>query len=84
MYFEPFDVWCMEFNQACWRKVQELGMSRQYAENKTLRKFIRCIVALAFLPCNKIEEVIIICIDFLSNKSSQEAKFTGDRHVNNN
>ena len=27
--------------------------------------------------------VIIICIDFLSNKSLQEAKFTGDRHIEN-
>ena len=25
----------------------------------------------------------IICIDFLSNKSSQKAKFTGDRHMEN-
>ena len=25
--------------------------------------------------------MLIICIDFLSNKSAQGAKFTGDRHV---
>ena len=33
-------------------------MSRRYAEDKTLRKFIRCVVALAFLPCNEIETVL--------------------------
>ncbi|KAK7488153.1 hypothetical protein BaRGS_00020595 [Batillaria attramentaria] len=36
--------------QAVWKKVQELGMVVLYRENIQIKKFVRILMALAFLP----------------------------------
>jgi len=45
-------------NQSMWRKVQELGLTIRYIQDKQFREAVKMIPALAFLPANIIKKVI--------------------------
>ena len=38
------------FTQSLWRKIQDVGLASTYRQNDTVRKLLRKIVAVAFLP----------------------------------
>lgn len=43
------------WTQAVWRKVQALGLSVPYTDNRATRNFIRQLMALSFLPATYTE-----------------------------
>lgn len=49
--------------QSTWRKIQELGLSQMYQENRDVKLFCGMIDALAFLPCDKISEGLVFLRD---------------------
>ena len=46
------------FSQAGWRQVQKGGMVIVYMSEKEFRDFVRCVIALPFLPLNQIEAAV--------------------------
>ncbi|XP_041372005.1 uncharacterized protein LOC121385401 [Gigantopelta aegis] len=51
----PIKGCCFHWNQAVWRKVQELGLAQQYLNDDGTCKFIKKIFALPFLPAEHVE-----------------------------
>jgi len=43
---------------SAWRKIQELGLSRVYKRREDIKMFCRKLVGLAFLPVDKVRDVI--------------------------
>ena len=44
------------FGQSIWRRVQQVGLSRDYISNEEVRLLVKSLVSLAFLPEEEIEE----------------------------
>ena len=44
------------FNQALWRKVQQLGMTQAYRDNKEIRDHVKMVAALAHVPIEYVSE----------------------------
>lgn len=57
-------------NQSIWRKIQDLGLSIKYKEDKNFRSAIKMIPALAFLPTNTVKRAMSIL--FKSLKTFEE------------
>lgn len=58
------------FNQALWRKVQEIGLTTQYRDNEEVRNHIRKCAALAYLPPDYISNA---WIQIMENAPNEEA-----------
>ena len=43
------------FGQCIWRKLQKLGLSKDFLHNVEFRLFIKCFTSLAFVPVNSVE-----------------------------
>lgn len=44
------------FNQCIWRKVQELGLVKEYTTNDEVKMHVRMLAALAYIPPNSVDE----------------------------
>ena len=61
--------------QSTWRKVQELGLSLDYKEDKDIKLFCGMLDGLAFLPLDKVTEGMLVirnCIPIKSHDKLQE------------
>lgn len=47
------------FNQCIWRKVQELGLVKDYIENEEIKMHVRMLAALAYIPPDSVDEGFI-------------------------
>ena len=46
------------FSQAIWRKVMKSGLYVAYMQDKSFNRFVRMVMALAFLPINRLEPAL--------------------------
>jgi hypothetical protein len=56
------------FGQNLWRRVQSLGLARDYRQNKRLKKTIRKVIAIGYLPMALVRA--LFSINFVQNESS--------------
>lgn len=56
------------FNQALWRKVQELGLATLYRDNEDIRNHIRMCAALAYLPEETLPDAWLIIMESAPNE----------------
>jgi hypothetical protein len=55
----PIQGCCFHWDQALWRKVQDLGLSTAYRDDEGTNKYIRRLMALPFLPHEHIKTMFI-------------------------
>lgn len=51
------------FNQCLWRKIQSLGLVKDYKENEEIRQICKMCSALAYMPLNTIEDGWILIME---------------------
>ena len=55
------------FTQSLWRKIQELGLVKEYKEDEEVRKTCRMFSALCLLPEDKVEEAFLQIMENIPN-----------------
>ncbi|CAL1288591.1 unnamed protein product [Larinioides sclopetarius] len=51
------------FNQCLWRKIQTLGLVKEYKENEEIKLFCKMCSALAYMPLNTVEDAWIVIME---------------------
>ena len=73
------------WNQAVWRKVQELGLQTAYMKDQAINRYIRRIMALPFLPYEVIPTVYQSLRDEVSTEPLEQlAEYVGETWVRSN